>query len=350
MDWQIRIALLVAGCALVGYILYDYNKKKKIQQENDKLKRQFGNLDEQVDSAGFDMAGVGVARQSSKEESEFRIDDDKELKIDSREASRIAANEVVSARPKLQGTSIDSFISQEDDNESFTENLDNKNSELANKLADVAGSTLNENIGAARRVESDTQFKQADQNSQTNPNVRVSQTEQINQSEQVPHPHSIDQQVHPETLPNENEIQRPDAMVLSLTLQAAEGYQFKGRDFLPIFLSQGLRHGEMGIFHRRMRAGAKPGPVLFSLANGIAPGTFEVNNLEGFETPAFALFMTMPGPEDSQVAYNAMYKTCLLLQQELGGDILDETKSVYSKQTHNHRLDQIRDYNFKLSM
>jgi len=285
MDWQLRIALLIAGCALIGYIYFDYSKKKKLNKENDKLKKQFDGITESVDSAGFDHAGVGVPRPASDINS---LNDDGLATV-------------------LEGTSVESFINQRSDEKQQRPEQQDTNNVIAD-VSDASGEGIEDVITGS-----------ADENNNGSSDVEPNTSNEA-------------------------------AMVLSLILQAPDGTQFKGKDFLPLLLSQGLRHGEMGIFHRRMRTGNSPGPVLFSLANGIAPGTFDLSQLDVFETPALALFMTLPGPEDAQVAYNAMYTTCTLLQKEIGGDILDETKSVYSKQTHNHRLDQIKDYSFKIGI
>ena len=295
MDWQIRIALIIAGCALIGYIYFDFTKKKKIQKENEQLKRKFKGITDQVDSGGFDHNGVGTPRQATVE----------------------GVNELISDS-NIEGTSIDTFISE-------SENKTNLNTQEV-----LIESESVQIIEAPTEGDATVDASSVDEEN-IDPNTKQDLVESDTESEVV-------------------QTSDHSALVLSLILQASPGHQFKGRDFLPLFLSQGLRHGEMGIFHRRSKAGSKPGPVLFSLANGIAPGNFDINGLESFQTPALALFITLPGPEDSQVAYNAMYKTCILLQEELGGDILDETKSVYSKQTHNHRLDQIRDYSFKLEV
>ena len=119
---------------------------------------------------------------------------------------------------------------------------------------------------------------------------------------------------------------------------------------MPLFLSQGLRHGEMGIFHRYALKGGKPAHLLYSLANAVKPGTFDIANIEKFSTPAFAFFMTLPGPQDPVAAYEGMVKTIRMLKQELGGQILDESKSVYTEQTHQHQVEQIKAYVTKKSL
>jgi cell division protein ZipA len=297
MDWQLRIALIIAGCGLIGYVYYDYTKKKRLQKENEKLKKQFGNISDGVDSTGFDNVGVGTPRPAS-------VDD---VAKESNDRTHVFSSDT-NTNNTVKGKSVEAFIENTKQASGINEHI-----EVEIKKP-VFGEAIEESL-----IKSQVSKVPADDSIQSQQDI--------------------------------SDFPEPDkAMVFSLILQAPRGTQFKGRDFLPLLLSQGLRHGEMGIFHRRIRAGKDPGPVLFSLANGIAPGTFDIHNMENFETPALACFVTLPGPEDAQVAYNAMYKTCTLLQQELGGDLLDDSKSVYSEQTHNHRLDQIKDYSFKFGV
>ncbi len=283
MDWQIRLAILFAGLILVGYIYWDFYKKKKVQKANDKLRQQFGNLSDQVDASGFDLNGVGQARaageSSSLDSVEQSIDDDIKFKQQSQTVSNEVDSRQRTAAPS--GESIDDFIA-----------------------------------------------KKSIQNEDTRSDFFENEYEYENES-------------------IESEKPKEPELVFSLILQAKANTEYTGKDFLPIFLSQGLRHGEMGIFHRHQKTGNNPGPVLFSLANAIAPGTFNVDSLDSFQTPALTLFMTLPGAGDAQIAYSAMVKTARLIVTELGGSIIDENQSVYSEQTHNHRLDQIQEYNRK---
>lgn len=279
MDWQIRVALLVAGLALVGYIFFDYNKKKKIQQENNKLKRQFTNIEDQVDSAGFDMTGVGAARPAN--------DDSEDLSV---------------ANTPVSGISLANYLEKNEASQQADANLDTDQQNEV-KTIEEALETSHPNPGLVS----------------SNPDIFDGSTPEV-------------------------ELNAEPELVFTLILQATNGQKYRGSYFLPILLSQGLRHGEMGIFHRYQNTGGKPRQILFSLANAITPGTFTINNLESFETPAFALFMTLPGPPDAQIAYDAMVKTVQLLKTELGGDILDETRSHYTEQVHNHRLDSIQEY------
>lgn len=278
MDWQIRIALIVVGVLIIGYIVFDYQRRKKEQKEKQQLIRQMRQTAEQVDSAGFDFTGVGSARKS---ESEPVLDNQNDHSV------------------------------KENDKEAF-DNDDIKNNSIKVE-------TKKTSVSAKATVEKRK--------------IKSAPTEQI----------SLD------VSSQSTEITQPD-LVFSLILRSQNEEGFLGRDFMPLLLSQGLRHGDMGIFHRHAGASGKPGPIMYSVANAIKPGTFELNNIETFQTPAFAFFMTVPGPNDPLSAYENMVKTVRLLKDELGGQILDDSKSVYTEQTHQHQVDKLREYLTKASI
>jgi len=333
MDWQIRLGLIIAGLILVGYIYFDYNKKKKIQKENDRLKRQFSGLDDQVDSAGFDRSGVGSVRIANAGSSINEYIDEQSNPSSSTNQSNqssqprtepvINLNADVRQEPVIEKVDFETAI--ESSIESNLESLNHLSSQSDSEIKRQPPEKLTKSSVAEQKILTETK---ADVFAQKNESIKASPQKQSSNSKTV--------------------VQ--EQLVFSLIVQAPLDKAFKGQDFLPLFLSQGLRHGDMGIFHRHQKnkiVGKGPGPVLFSLANAIAPGTFSLTGLESFETPALALFMTLPGPDDPQVAYNAMLNTARLLQLELGGQLLDETKSQYTEQVHNHRLDQIQEFNRK---
>ena len=265
MDWQLRIALIIVGLGIIGFIVYDFNRRKKLNKDKQRLINQMRQSADQIDSAGFDITGVGSARKVTD----------------------------------------DPLISEHDDSAPIVEE--------------------NGSQGIKQPQQADV-VAEAEPEPEPEPEPIVAENVTQGGAQM-----SLDGFSEPE-------------MVCSLILKAKEGEAFKGKDFMPLLLSQGLRHGEMGIFHRHSGASGKPGPVMYSVANAVKPGTFELSNIEVFETPAFAFFMMLPGPKDAVVAYEGMVKTMKMLKQELGGQILDETKSVYTDQTHQHQLEKIREY------
>ncbi len=268
MDWQIRIALIIAGAAVIAFIIYDFNRRKKDQAQKQRLIEQMRSSADQIDHQGFDYTGVGNVRKSSE---------------------------------KLAATETDLNLNQQ----------------------------TNENI--KRDSLSETLSEKAPQKNKLAP------TEQMDLAV-----------INEQTI--EVDINKNPELVFSLILKAKEGDTFKGSDFLPILLSQGLRHGDMGIFHRHHGQVGKKPVVLYSVANAINPGTFDIKNIQSFATPAFAFFMTVPGPVDPMMAYEGMVKTIKLLKKELGGQILDESKSVFTEQTYQHHKDRLQDYLIKSSL
>jgi len=107
-----------------------------------------------------------------------------------------------------------------------------------------------------------------------------------------------------------------------------------------------MRHGEMDIFHRHAQANGR-GAVQFSLANAFEPGIFDLKKVDDLETRGLALFMTLPGPQKPMKAYDLMVKTAKGITKELGGYVLDATKSNFSKQIESHHREQIVEFERK---
>ncbi len=94
-----------------------------------------------------------------------------------------------------------------------------------------------------------------------------------------------------------------------------------GRQLLELLLQFGLRYGDMQIFHRHEHP-AGQGNVLFSMAQAVEPGTFNIDTLERDLVPGVSFFMSLPGVK-STLAYDLMVDTARRLAQELQADLLD---------------------------
>ncbi|MFT6732463.1 MAG: FtsZ-interacting cell division protein ZipA [Polaribacter sp.] len=137
------------------------------------------------------------------------------------------------------------------------------------------------------------------------------------------------------------EIKSIEPKVHSLIIQANESNLYTGNDFMPLFLSQGFKFGEMNIFHRYKNMGKKTGEPTVSLANALNPGTFDLQNIDTFTTPAFAIFSTFSGNEEYLINYKNLVKTAEFLVNELGGKLLDTSGNLYTREIHQYRLDEI---------
>jgi cell division protein ZipA len=138
---------------------------------------------------------------------------------------------------------------------------------------------------------------------------------------------------------------QPEVFMLNVVSRAPSG--FRGEDIMHILLACDLRFGDMSFFHRHEQEAGR-GPIQFSVANMMQPGVFDIDNMSDFNTPGLVFFLTLPGPEDMMKAFDYMLETAQAVARNLGGDVLDETRSVLTRQTLEHARQQIRDLERRL--
>lgn len=134
-----------------------------------------------------------------------------------------------------------------------------------------------------------------------------------------------------------------DTEVIILHVVARDGAVFLGKDLLEILLACDLRFGDLRFFHRHeQRAGR--GPIQFSVANMLQPGIFDIDNMHAMQTRGLVFFLTLPGPQDMIRAFDYMLETAKTVARNLGGELLDESRSVLSRQTVAHARQQVREF------
>ncbi|SDJ00471.1 cell division protein ZipA [Pseudomonas flavescens] len=141
--------------------------------------------------------------------------------------------------------------------------------------------------------------------------------------------------------------QAPVDEVLVINVIARDEQGFKGPALLQNILESGLRFGEMDIFHRH-ESMAGNGEVLFSMANALKPGTFDLDDIEGFSTRAVSFFLGLPGPRHPKQAFDVMVAAARKLAHELNGELKDDQRSVLTAQTIEHYRQRIVEYERRL--
>ncbi|MDQ2077839.1 cell division protein ZipA [Marinimicrobium sp. ABcell2] len=131
--------------------------------------------------------------------------------------------------------------------------------------------------------------------------------------------------------------------VLIINVMSPTGTYFQGEALQEAIFDNGLRYGSMNIFHR-YRDARGGGPVQFSLANMVKPGTFDLDAMESFQTPGVSLFMTLPLEGDSVAAFDLMLDTAKTLAETLGGELKDENRSVMTRQTMEHDRQRVLEF------
>lgn len=144
---------------------------------------------------------------------------------------------------------------------------------------------------------------------------------------------------------NEQEESKPlpieKVLIINVVAQDKDG--FKGPALLQNILESGLRFGEMDIFHRHESMTGN-GERYFSMANGVKPGTFDLDDIDHFSTRAVSFFLGLPGPKHPKRAFDVMLAAARKLANELNGELLDDQHSVMTAQTIEHYRQSIVDF------
>lgn len=137
--------------------------------------------------------------------------------------------------------------------------------------------------------------------------------------------------------------------VLIINVMAPSGQQFRGDALLDALLDAGLRYGDMNIFHR-YEDPKGGGSILFSLANMVKPGTFDLDGMDDFTTPGVSLFMTLPLESvdlENVEVFDEMLEAARSIAFALGGEMKDENRSVLTRQTQEHCRQRIHEFERK---
>jgi cell division protein ZipA len=132
-----------------------------------------------------------------------------------------------------------------------------------------------------------------------------------------------------------------EVVVLRLVARSERG--FPGAELQRILKACDVRYGPKRTFQRHEEEKGQ-GAVQFSIVNGIEPGTFESEALEGFSTPSLALFMRLPGPQKPLEAFDCMLETARTIAKYLDGELRDGNNSAFTQQTGDHCRQRISEF------
>jgi len=142
---------------------------------------------------------------------------------------------------------------------------------------------------------------------------------------------------------------RPDLpieRIVTLYVAARPGHLIAGSDLVVALEKCGLVFGDMGIFHRLADGKADTGPV-FSVANMVKPGHFDMRQVQATSTPGVSLFMALPGPLSALDAWDTLLPTAQRLAELLDANVLDEERNALGRQRVAHIRDELRAWDRK---
>ena len=131
--------------------------------------------------------------------------------------------------------------------------------------------------------------------------------------------------------------------IVSLYVAARAGLSLRGEDIVVAAEKTGLTFGHMKVFHRLVEGHPERGPV-FSMANIMQPGSFDMANIRSLETPAIAFFLTLPAPMTALEAWEKLLPNVERMAELLGGVVLDDSRNTLGRQRIQHIRDELRAY------
>lgn len=128
---------------------------------------------------------------------------------------------------------------------------------------------------------------------------------------------------------------------MALHVMADKNRPFLGYDLLQVLLSQGLKYGDMKIFHRYQETNGK-GPRLFSVASAVEPGTFDIHQMGSQTYGGITLFMQFSGsPGIDKERFSMMSATAQELAETLRGHMLNHQRVLLTTETANEYREKI---------
>ena len=131
--------------------------------------------------------------------------------------------------------------------------------------------------------------------------------------------------------------------IVTLYVAARAGHVLRGTDIVVAAEKAGLVYGHMNVFHRLVEGHPERGPV-FSVANIMKPGSFDMATIQSLETPAIAFFLTLPASLPALDAWEMMQPTADRMAELLDGVVLDEQRNALGRQRIQHLRDELRAY------
>lgn len=129
--------------------------------------------------------------------------------------------------------------------------------------------------------------------------------------------------------------------LVMLYLAAKSGQSISGAELVLATEKVGLVYGHNSIYHR-LAEGLHANEPIFSMANVIQPGYFDLDQIDTLQTPGVSFFMTLPGPVTAIQAWDSMLPIAERMAQLLDAVLLDSDRNALGRQRILHIKEELR--------
>ena len=134
--------------------------------------------------------------------------------------------------------------------------------------------------------------------------------------------------------------------IVTLYVAARDGEMIHGASLIVAAEKAGLVFGDKGIFHRLVSGRPEAGPI-FSMANMVKPGNFDMREIDVLRTPGLCFFMALPGPIPALDGWDALLPSAQRMAELLDAIVQDEERNALGRQRIAHIRDELRAYDRK---
>lgn len=130
------------------------------------------------------------------------------------------------------------------------------------------------------------------------------------------------------------------ADIVVIWILAKDGAVFDGQSLLQAFMASDLKY--VGNVFRKLDPNTRK--TMFTVANGVEPGTFDLSDMESLATPRVVFLLRLAGMSDPRAAFEELLEVAQEVAVSVGGELKDERKNDLSGQTIEHYRQRIRDF------
>ncbi|MCY4177532.1 MAG: cell division protein ZipA C-terminal FtsZ-binding domain-containing protein [Endozoicomonadaceae bacterium] len=134
---------------------------------------------------------------------------------------------------------------------------------------------------------------------------------------------------------------------LIMYLKPEPGQLFSGESVLQTLLDNGLRMGKMNIFHYIRREDHQHEEILFSVANGMEPGFFDLTTMQKENFRALSLFILLANLKSPVEALKTMMRVTDAMSKQLYAQVYDDQHCRMTLQILEYYRSKAEEYQLK---